>query len=74
MAPDDPLQRVVTARVSTGRYEAIGETPRGFPLLEQRRAQVAAVSAALKETEQGGEPERLDFDEFVREQRALDGR
>ena len=43
-------------------------------LLEEREAKVAALRAALDAAEQSGEPEPFDFDEFVREQLALDGR
>lgn len=75
IALGDHFNDFVTAQVQTGRYESVSEVVRaGLRLLEEHEAKVVALRAALDEAEQSGEPEPFDFDEFVREQRALDGR
>jgi antitoxin ParD1/3/4 len=75
IALGDHFNDFVTAQVQTGRYESVSEVVRaGLRLLEEHEAKVVALRAALEEAERSGEPELFDFDEFVREQRALDGR
>jgi antitoxin ParD1/3/4 len=75
IALGDHFQEFVAAQVETGRYESVSEVVRaGLRLLEEHEAKVVALRAALIEAEQSGEPQAFDFDEFVREQRALERR
>lgn len=73
IALGDHFQAFVAAQVETGRYESVSEVVRaGLRLLEEHEAKVAALRTALVEAEESGEPQPFDFDEFVREQRALE--
>ena len=71
----DHFAGFIDEQVTRGRFASASDVVRaGLRLLEEQEARLSALQAALIEGEQSGEPEPLDFDDFVADKRKAAGR
>lgn len=63
---DDHFASFLSEQVESGRYQTASEVIRaGLRLLEERKAHLTALRAALVNGEMSGEAEEFDFDAII---------